>query len=376
MFGRPGDTAAPQTIMSALTMGNEVFALRPALRRGDSVLLLDDARHRPAFDLLPGRYGVVAALASFDASAIGALQILEERRRFADCGKAAFFAATPSSPSAALRARFRTVTFLEESDGWASAFGAEKEGCWILFDSMARAVEVAPLSDSAGVFAMLESLTNPGSAAASPPAPILLLADVFEPALCRHLIDVFDADGGRETGYVEDVRGQSEERLDKAWKRRRDVPLADPGLVAGLRARIGRRVCPEIKRAFQFTVSRIERDLVACYDAASGGHFRAHRDDVGLAVQHRRFAMSIPLNDDFDGGEICFPEYNPQGYRPAAGGAVVFSASILHAVAPVTRGRRYVFLTFLFDEAAEKVRLANLSPVPRSPPIPIAARWG
>jgi predicted 2-oxoglutarate/Fe(II)-dependent dioxygenase YbiX len=40
--------------------------------------------------------------------------------------------------------------------------------------------------------------------------------------------------------------------------------------------------------------------------------------------------------------------------------AVVFSASILHQVSQVTRGRRYVFLTFLFDEDAERLRQANL----------------
>ena len=37
----------------------------------------------------------------------------------------------------------------------------------------------------------------------------------------------------------------------------------------------------------------------------------------------------------------------------------MFSASILHQVSRVTRGRRYVFLTFLFDEEAERLRQAN-----------------
>ena len=47
----------------------------------------------------------------------------------------------------------------------------------------------------------------------------------------------------------------------------------------------------------------------------------------------------------------------------------MFSASILHQVSRVTRGRRYVFLTFLFDEEAERVRQANLSAMQeQSPP--------
>jgi len=41
------------------------------------------------------------------------------------------------------------------------------------------------------------------------------------------------------------------------------------------------------------------------------------------------------------------------------GGAVVFSCSLLHAVAKMTRGRRYAFLPFLYDEEASKIREAN-----------------
>ena len=69
--------------------------------------------------------------------------------------------------------------------------------------------------------------------------------------------------------------------------------------------------------------------------------------------------MSINLNDDFEGGEVSFPEYGPRGFKPPPGGAVVFSCSLLHAVSKVTRGRRYAFLPFLYDDAAAKVREAN-----------------
>jgi hypothetical protein len=42
-----------------------------------------------------------------------------------------------------------------------------------------------------------------------------------------------------------------------------------------------------------------------------------------------------------------------------SGGAVVFSCSLLHAVSRVTRGRRYAFLPFLYDDAAAAMREAN-----------------
>jgi len=44
----------------------------------------------------------------------------------------------------------------------------------------------------------------------------------------------------------------------------------------------------------------------------------------------------------------------------AAGAAAVFSASLLHEALPVTRGRRYVLLTFMHGAEAEARRLAQL----------------
>jgi predicted 2-oxoglutarate/Fe(II)-dependent dioxygenase YbiX len=103
----------------------------------------------------------------------------------------------------------------------------------------------------------------------------------------------------------------------------------------------------------------MERYIVSCYAEADGGHFAPHRDNTTKGPAHRRFAVSINLNAEFDGGEVSFPEYSPRGLKPPPGGAVVFSCSLLHTVSKVRRGRRYAFLPFLYDEAAAKLREAN-----------------
>jgi predicted 2-oxoglutarate/Fe(II)-dependent dioxygenase YbiX len=120
-----------------------------------------------------------------------------------------------------------------------------------------------------------------------------------------------------------------------------------------------RRVVPEILKVHQFQVTRMERYIVSCYAAEDGGHFRAHRDNTTKGTAHRRFAVSINLNGDFDGGEVSFPEYGPRSFKAPPGGAVVFSCSLLHAVSQVTRGRRYAFLPFLYDDAAARIREEN-----------------
>ena len=61
--------------------------------------------------------------------------------------------------------------------------------------------------------------------------------------------------------------------------------------------------------------------------------------------------MTINLNaDDYEGGDLRFPEYGPRTYRAPTGGAIVFSCSLLHEATPVTKGRRFAFLPFLYDE--------------------------
>ena len=103
----------------------------------------------------------------------------------------------------------------------------------------------------------------------------------------------------------------------------------------------------------------MERFIVSCYAAQERGHFRAHRDNTTKGTAHRRFAVTVNLNDDYDGGELSFPEYGPRSYKPPVGCAVVISCSLLHAVSRMRHGKRYAFLPFLYDDAAAKIREEN-----------------
>ena len=96
--------------------------------------------------------------------------------------------------------------------------------------------------------------------------------------------------------------------------------------------RIHDRLVPEIFKAFQFKATRIERYIVACYEAETGGHFRAHRDNTTKGTAHRRFAVSLVLNTgEFEGGNLRFPEFGRQTYCPPAGGR---GGGLLLLVAP------------------------------------------
>jgi len=233
---------------------------------------------------------------------------------------------------------------------------------WMVLDPALRVMAAFPLTDDghAALFRYLGNLPPPDRFVGfEVQAPVLILPRVFEPGFCRLLIERYEAHGGEESGFMRDVDGKTVALIDPAHKRRRDYVIEDVDLIKQTQVRIRRRVNPEMVKAHSFNPTRMERYIVSCYAAEDGGHFRAHRDNTTKGTAHRRFAVSINLNDDFDGGELSFPEYGPRRFKAPAGGAVVFSGALLHAVSPVTRGRRYAFLPFLYDEAAAKIREAN-----------------
>ena len=191
-------------------------------------------------------------------------------------------------------------------------------------------------------------------------APILLLPNIFETELCERLVQIYEQNGGEQSGFMREEDGKTVLKLDPAHKVRKDYRITDLALRQSLVHRIEQRIVPEIQRAFHFTATRIERYIVACYDADEGGHFRPHRDNTTKGTAHRKFAVTINLNaEHYDGGNLRFPEFGERVYRAPTGGAIVFSCSLLHEATPITRGRRYAFLPFLYDDAAMQVRKAN-----------------
>jgi predicted 2-oxoglutarate/Fe(II)-dependent dioxygenase YbiX len=153
--------------------------------------------------------------------------------------------------------------------------------------------------------------------------------------------------GSVETGVETIVEGARAEATDVRRKRRRDHTVEDQQLLRELTRHIGDRVFPELQKAFAFAAGGFEGFKIGCYTAEDRGHFEAHRDNLSTATAHRRFGLTLNLNDDYDGGELRFPEYGPTRYRPAAGEALVFSGTHLHEVLPVERGRRFVLLSFV-----------------------------
>jgi predicted 2-oxoglutarate/Fe(II)-dependent dioxygenase YbiX/peroxiredoxin len=333
------------------------------------------------FDTVGGRYVVLALLGTVtDPAGQAALALVREHAALFDDEKLAFFgviAAPGDEASDAYKAAAKEFRFFLDFDGAVSKqCGALPDNdetgqiklpywrLWAILDPMLRVISVIPFeqdgSDRARLTSAIKSLRPLDNFAGFDiPVPVLVLPNLFEPDFCKHLIGLYNQHGGEESGFMREVNGKTVPAQDHAHKRRSDYTVDDPQLSRVLQTKIQKRVVPQIAKVHQFTVTRMERYIVGCYDSASGGHFRAHRDNTTKGTAHRRFALSVNLNDDFDGGEVSFPEYGPRSFKAPAGGGVVFSCSLMHAVSPVKRGQRYAFLPFLYDDEDEKIREAN-----------------
>jgi predicted 2-oxoglutarate/Fe(II)-dependent dioxygenase YbiX len=206
-----------------------------------------------------------------------------------------------------------------------------------------------PVAEAMALCRRLDDADPPAPAAGH--APVLQVPGIFEPELCRRLIDFWRRGDKRANEVTRGTAGRADyaARSDGLVKRRTDVLIPEDSNPTNLavRDRLLARVVPEVAKVFQFRVRSYEVARVGCYDAGDGGYFRPHRDDAGDPARPRRFALTVNLNDAFDGGGLCFPEYGRAFYRPAAGGGVVFSCNLLHEAQPVTRGRRFGLFTFL-----------------------------
>ncbi len=229
---------------------------------------------------------------------------------------------------------------------------------WFVLDQALRVLGTFPIGEGEHAIALLRS-----ELALRPPdlwAPVLMVPNVFSEEFCQRLIRGYDEDGGHPSGFMREIDGKTVFVVDSDHKQRRDynVEQALRGDIAG---QIARHLTVPIQQAFQFSPTRIERYVVACYEPGAG-HFRPHRDNTTAGTAHRRFAVTINLNaGEFDGGDLRFPEFGGRTYRAPTGGAIVFSCSLLHEATPVTRGRRLAFLPFLYDEEAARVRERNNS---------------
>jgi predicted 2-oxoglutarate/Fe(II)-dependent dioxygenase YbiX len=83
-----------------------------------------------------------------------------------------------------------------------------------------------------------------------------------------------------------------------------------------------------------------------------GDTMGAHVDNAGDDFKNV-FGAIIYLNEDFEGGELYYPELDFR-IKPKANSLVMHDASLLHQVLEVTEGIRYTLTTFIQGDGTTK----------------------
>jgi predicted 2-oxoglutarate/Fe(II)-dependent dioxygenase YbiX len=346
------------------TIGDRAPAILGAAASGE-FFSLDAAAGRPV------AVAALGALTAADAALV--LERLRAARQLFQAAGVDLAALAPPDP--AFTARFaqdpaaRDDLFYVTTGPGVERASANGAAPLVLIDRAGRVTDILPLDAAADIGAWLARnapriWSEPAQTRAST-APVLFIPNIAPPDLCRALIDHFEA-SDHEAGVMASFKdGGAYAKLDEGKKKRRDTELTEGSpLYAEVLKILSGRVIPEIKRACNSEMVFADRILIARYDD-TGGFFKRHRDNAAPHTAFRDFAISLNLNThEYEGGELCFPEYDDHRYNPPAGGAVVFSASLLHEALPVTRGSRYVLLSFLGGHEAQAKLSAWLNSQP------------
>ena len=174
------------------------------------------------------------------------------------------------------------------------------------------------------------------------PPPVLLIPNVISEDLAQRLIAFHDQNGESSYQSQTEYKSRSHVHPDKELEQELDDKLS-------------KSLLPEIAKVFYSDISHRETYKVCCYAADDRGCFGKHRDTIDPHL-HRRYAMTLVLNDDFEGGGISFPEYTDEVIEVPKTWAVVFPGSLFHQVNTIGVGRRYVVISFFFSEAEAAIK--------------------
>ena len=107
------------------------------------------------------------------------------------------------------------------------------------------------------------------------------------------------------------------------------------------------KIAISANKYFKYSINGIERAQIVRYTSPSNGY--EYHVDIGPegTAALRKISMSLLLNDDFEGGEICFRTSEPeQCTSPKTGEVVMFTSFLPHKIKPVTKGERFAVVSW------------------------------
>jgi peroxiredoxin len=162
-------------------------------------------------------------------------------------------------------------------------------------------------------------------------APVLMMKNVFTAEFCKQVIDLYQ---------------QNNLEKSKDWL----IDDNNKPLNQAIQRQISQKLLPEIAKVFHININRIEKYAISCKNADNGKLIRHNRLNNSPKTAHRKLVVTINWNDEFEGGQLRFPEYSDILYKIPSGGTLVASCNIIQEILPITQGNKYSSMLFCYDE--------------------------
>lgn len=174
--------------------------------------------------------------------------------------------------------------------------------------------------------------------------PFIMIENALDEELLKEVIEFYKMK--KETNQVIAHKHSTKDRLHVH---------PDNNLQKKIDNKLSKSVLPELRKIFYFDANHRENYKICSYDCITSGRFHSHRD-TPHPYQHRKYAMSLLLNDDYEGGELYLSEYDMK-IKPKANTAIIFPGISSHQVLSVTKGSRMAMITFFCDSTKEKYKM-------------------
>lgn len=178
----------------------------------------------------------------------------------------------------------------------------------------------------------------------TPHIPYLLIENIFSDELLNEIINFYN---NNESNLI----------LHKSHSKNRTHIHPIYELEKKIDDALKKTVYYKMIECFNFYTEYRELYKICCYDSSNNGRFHAHRDSVE-PYEHRAFGMSIALNDDYEGGEFKFIEYEKE-FKLKKNSALVFPAIYSHQVCPIKKGKRFTLISFLIHQQCGELKKNN-----------------
>jgi hypothetical protein len=158
------------------------------------------------------------------------------------------------------------------------------------------------------------------------PQAVEIIPQLLNASLCATLIACAQSAGFRPA------------RLESMGRRNQEAVIISPPVLERIELSL-RAGCAQAGWTNNFVMG----SWIESYRYGPGDYVAPHADasrrlkDETLSTH----AAVIYLNDEFEGGETCFPQV-PRNIQPERGAAVIFENGLLHHVTAVSRGTRYI----------------------------------